>query len=190
MKGTEQVGRAGGWCWAAAGGMLLLASLALLLAVRDPGWARNPEPGPRPAPAALQAAPAPPEELLPPPRTLGDGGGARPPARSQGARTFGTLPPATHEAADLLQRYVAPVRVAERDLDLILGRPRLLHLREPPFRIQVDDERTFRYTVLGPPTELSLLGHGVGSTGMTLWFGDRNDPAAQTILRFRVRVFP
>jgi hypothetical protein len=180
---ANPTGRAssGGWCWAAAAGLMLTAGLSLLLAAAEPD--RHAEPV-----AFRHATPAAEDELLPPPRIVAEDISPRPtPPRP---RTFGTLPPATPHTQDLVRRHISPVAVSEVGLDLVVGRPRLLHLREAPFRIQVEDMRTFDYTILGPPTELSVQGYRVGSTGMTLWFGDRNDPAAQTILRFRVSVFP
>ena len=57
-------------------------------------------------------------------------------------------------------------------------------------RIQIGDTRVFDYTILGPPTELLLHGASVGSTTMFFWFGDRADPANQTVLAFQVNVLP
>ena len=54
----------------------------------------------------------------------------------------------------LIQKDIQP----QATMDLILGRPRLLQLREAPFRIQVADDKILNYTIIGsnPPRQLSL----------------------------------
>jgi pilus assembly protein CpaC len=96
----------------------------------------------------------------------------------------------TREDLDRFKKYVMGFTDPTFSIDLIQGRSRLFHLREAPIRIQISDTRIFDYTVLGPPTELSLLGNAVGSAVMNIWFGDRDDPAAQAVLSFQVNVLP
>lgn len=129
------------------------------------------------------------DESLPAPRQI-DEIGPRTKGLPAAARTFGAPPIPTREDLDRYQRYVIGFTDPHFSLDLIQGQSRLLHLKEAPMRIQIGDTRVFDYTVLGPPTELSLLGTQVGSTVMNMWFGDRDDPANQTVLSFIVHVLP
>ena len=57
-------------------------------------------------------------------------------------------------------------------------------------RIQIGDTRIFDYTILGPPTELLLQGIASAAPPCIFWFGDRADPANQTVLAFQVNVLP
>jgi len=142
-------------------------------------------------PPIVPAKPAPggAGEVLPEPRPLTDVG-PRTQALGSSQRVFGTAPiPTPHDIAKY-NRYVWGLDDPTMTFELIVGHTRLLHLREAPLRIQIGDTRTFDYTILGPPTELLLQGTSPGSTTMFLWFGERNDPAAQTVLAFQVNVLP
>src|SRR5262249_676335 len=77
----------------------------------------------------------------------------------------------------------------ENNLDLIVGRPRLMNLKESPFRVQIADEFFMTYNLI-TARELSLQGVHVGSTVLNLWFGDPAEPAKQTILSYLVHVLP
>ncbi len=77
----------------------------------------------------------------------------------------------------------------EVNLDLEVGKTRLMVLKQAPKRIQVADDTIAGYTVI-TPKEISLLGKQVGSTVLTLWFQDPNDPTKQEILSYHVRVYP
>ncbi len=82
-------------------------------------------------------------------------------------------------------------RVTEHSFGVILGQPRLLTFKEGPFRIQIADETVLGYSILkNDPRELSLEGRREGSTVLKLWVGDRHDTAKQTVLSYRVNVFP
>jgi hypothetical protein len=92
---------------------------------------------------------------------------------------------------DALARRVQPFPAqGSYGLQLRAREPRLLHLKQAPFRIQVGDERIMSWEAIGAATELSLQGRAAGSTVMNVWFGDRNDPARQTVLSFQVNVLP
>jgi pilus assembly protein CpaC len=106
------------------------------------------------------------------------------------AKVFGAAPIPTREDIDVFDRFIRGFTDPRFSIDLIQGKARLLHLREPPFRIQISDTRIFDYTVLDQPTELSLVGTRVGSTIMNMWFGRAGDPASQTIMSFLVNVLP
>jgi pilus assembly protein CpaC len=180
-----------------------LAGLAIVLAtpaVQGQGAGSPAGPGPGQGTMVAQqppakpgevgpARPGAPGEVLPQPRQVTDSIGPR----LQGlpaARVFGSAPVPTAEDVDRWKKYVGNLSDPKYTIDVVQGRPRLMHLKEAPIRIQVADTAIFDYTVLGPPTELSLLGTEVGTTVMNMWFGDRNDPSSQTILSIQVNVLP
>jgi pilus assembly protein CpaC len=159
----------------------VLAALALLAAV--PVAFGQPAVVPPPKPAGPGAG-----EVLPAPQTVSEPG----PRTSVlgAARVFGSAPIPTPHDISKYNKYVWGLDDPTMSFEVIVGRTRLLHLKEAPLRIQIGDTSIFDYTILGPPTELLLQGIKPGSTTMFLWFGERNDPSAQTVLAFQVNVLP
>jgi pilus assembly protein CpaC len=164
--------------WATA-----LAGLAIMLAVVPVALGQQPIGPPKPVGGAGGA------DVLPQPHVLTDIG-PRTEVLGSAQRVFGTTPVPTREDLDKYRKYIVGVDDPHMTLDVIVGHTRLLHLKEAPLRIQIGDTRVFDYTILGPPTELLLQGATVGSTTMFLWFGDRVDPANQTVMAFQVNVLP
>ncbi len=156
-----------------------LAGLVVVLA--GPALAQEPAAGPKPTPAA--------GEVLPQPRALTDVG-PRTNVLGAAQRVFGTTPVPTALDIDRYKRYVVGLDDPTMTFEVIVGHTRVLHLREAPARIQIGDTKIFDYTILQPPTEMLLQGVSVGSTTMFLWFGDRTEPANQSILAFQVNVLP
>jgi Flp pilus assembly secretin CpaC len=130
---------------------------------------------PTPARAAPGAG-----NVLPPPRMLTDVG---PRTEVFGAAQRVRTP---HDAG----KYFISLDCPTLTYEVIAGHTRLLHLKEAPIRIQVGDTHVLDYTTVEKPTELLLGGTSVGSTTMALWFGDRADPAKQTVLTLQVNVLP
>lgn len=85
--------------------------------------------------------------------------------------------------------YVGNIIDPENTLDMVVGRPRLINLKESPFRIQIADDRVLGYTLISPK-ELSLQGLSVGTTVLNLWFSEAGAPGGQTVLSYLVRVLP
>jgi pilus assembly protein CpaC len=160
-----------------------LAGLAVVL-VAGPAAQAQPDaakPGPAPAPG----------EVLPQPRAASDIPGPRAQLLPSAQRVFGQAPVPTVQDLDLYKRWVVGLDDPKFTFEVIVGHTRVLHLKEAPFRIQVGDTRVFDYSIpQGSPTELLLQGFTVGSTTMFMWFGDRADPANQTVLAFQVNVLP
>jgi pilus assembly protein CpaC len=127
--------------------------------------------------------------VLPVPRQLTDVG-PRTEVLGAANRVFGQPPIPTRFDLDKYRRFVESLDDPTFTFEVIVGHTRLLHLREAPMRIQIGDTRVFDYTILGPPTEILLNGASVGSTTMFMWFGDRANPADQTIMAFQVNVLP
>ncbi len=149
---------------------------------------------PAPMPAVVPNPPRPPD-VAPMPRRAGDlFGGTHPRLEGLPAGVkapVGTTPVPTKEVRDKFNKYIGYFIDPEDSLELVAGRPRLMYLKEAPFRIQIADERIMSWTAIGTrPNELSLLGLTPGTTVMNLWFGDREDLNKQTVLSFLVRVLP
>jgi pilus assembly protein CpaC len=103
----------------------------------------------------------------------------------------GTTPIPTKEEVQLRNKYVDRFIDPAYTLELVEGRPRLMYLKDVPFRIQVGDETLLTYTIIGQtPRELSLLGRRSGVTVLNLWFGDREDLAKQTVISYQVNILP
>ncbi|HVS38033.1 MAG TPA: pilus assembly protein N-terminal domain-containing protein, partial [Gemmataceae bacterium] len=122
-------------------------------------------PSPRPAPgsrlAALPSAPAP----------------------------LGTTPEPNPQVREKLGQYVDKFVDPEATLDLIIGRTRLLVLRNTPKRIQVAAENAVDYNLISA-NELLLMGKRIGNTSLTLWFPDPKDKDKVVTLTYLVRVYP
>ena len=117
----------------------------------------------------------------------------------------GSTPRPSAKVIQEYNQYIGRVVDPENVLDLIVGRPRLLILKEPPRRIQIAAAspqgggakgaqgaaggRVASF-VLITDTELSVLGEQVGTTVLNIWFADPKDPTKQRILSYLVRVLP
>jgi pilus assembly protein CpaC len=146
---------------------------------------------PRPDAAAQPPAPGP-NDQLPPPRRLEPLGPGHPrlerlPPGMKGP--VGTTPRETKEAREKFKNLVGPVIDPELSFEVVVGRPRLLPMKERPFRVQVGDDQILSYTLI-TDRDLSIQGNRVGTTVLNLWFGDENDRAKQTVLSLLVNVLP
>ena len=83
----------------------------------------------------------------------------------------GTTPHPSAATLERFKEFVAGTIDPDNTLDLVVGRPRVLVLKQAPLRTQIADPRTVSYTII-TPTELSVLGHQVGSSVLNLWFAD------------------
>jgi pilus assembly protein CpaC len=103
----------------------------------------------------------------------------------------GTTPVPDKKTLEKFNRYVGPFVDPENTITLVVGRPRIWTLKQPPFRIQVGDQKAMTYTTIGnDPRQLSLIGEQVGTTVLNLWFGDPDDVTKQTILSYLVQIVP
>jgi pilus assembly protein CpaC len=152
------------------------------------GAALQPEKAGMPRPAAEVPLEAPPPRQSDPfseahPRLSRLGAGVTPPV--------GTTPIPSKEEEQQRLKYVDRFIDPAYTIELVENQPRLLYLKEVPFRIQVGDETVMTYTIIGQtPRELSLLGRRTGVTVLNLWFGDREDLSKQTVLSYKVNVLP
>lgn len=100
-----------------------------------------------------------------------------------GLRDPRQTPEIDREFAQFVERTVDPQNV----LDMVVGRPRILVLKQAPTRVYMPDERIATYQVISD-TELSVEGRKAGSTVLTLWFPDPANPGKDRILSYLVRV--
>ena len=103
--------------------------------------------------------------------------------------TLGSMPkptPADYErAAKNVLTFIDP----GLSFDLETSHPRIMILKQAPFRVQTGDENLLAVNLVSP-RELLLQGKNIGTTVLNLWFGDANDPKKQEILSYEVRIFP
>ncbi len=175
--------------------LFLGAALAVFVPafLAAPAPAQNPFAAPKPAdekktPAELEAL-----KVLPPPKNMPRRSisGPRRPVLPPGIKPpVGSRPVETLDTVEKLNRLTGGFTDPETSIELVVGQPRIWRLKEVPFRIQVADPTVLDVAVLGPPTELSLIGKRVGSTSLNLWFGDPNDLKNQRVLSIQAGGLP
>jgi pilus assembly protein CpaC len=101
----------------------------------------------------------------------------------------GTTPRPSQATLERFKQFVSGTIDAENTLDLVQGRPRVLELKQRPFRFQIaDDSIATAFPIAS--LELSVTGVRVGSTILNLWFTVPDQPGQQTVLSYLVRVVP
>jgi pilus assembly protein CpaC len=130
--------------------------------------------------------------VRPPARPAGERPPPRAPDAMYGKTRLPTLGAVSKPEVNTLEKYrplVQEVVDPDNTFDLIVGRPRLLILKETPKRIQMGDETIANWTLI-TDRELSLIGLKVGTTVLNIWFTDPKDANKQIILSYLVRVIP
>ena len=105
------------------------------------------------------------------------------------AKVLGDVPHPDAQQRQTFDRLVGGIVDPQNTLDLIVGRPRLMQLKQPPRRVQIPDNSIASYDVLSDG-EMSVTGKATGSTVLNLWFADPSAPGGMTLLSYLVRVFP
>jgi pilus assembly protein CpaC len=180
-----------------AGGILLTGSLAL---AQLPGRVGPTlvQGDPKGVPAAGDRPKAEPKtevlDTLPSPRTVSPFGPGqlRLPAMGNDMTgrdpNFTAAPVPSAKDVEEYGRFVQEMIDPRNTLDLIVGRPRLMILKEVPTKFQMGDENTAAIEVL-QPKQVTLLGRRVGTTVLNLWFTDPKD-RSEKVLSYLVRVMP
>jgi len=101
----------------------------------------------------------------------------------------GKTPVPTPQEVRKYESLVADIVDPENTLDIVVNRPRVLVLSEPPIRVQVPDEDIASFLVVSE-TEVSVYGKEVGNTILNIWFPNDDDPSRPRILSYMVRVLP
>jgi pilus assembly protein CpaC len=112
------------------------------------------------------------------------------PLLSDTASPIGMTPRPSPATLQKFGQYVERVIDPENTLDLIIGRPRVIVLKQIPARFQLEEEQIARVVPLFENRQMSITGLRVGTTILNLWFGDPNAPEGQTVLSYLLRVLP
>lgn len=152
-----------------------------------PGSPSAAQPMPMPGPGGSGAAEPP---SLPQPRQLGPfrEGMFRLPYLGQPG-PLGSTPKLTPENMKKFNQFISGVVDPENTFDLVVGRARLLQLKQTPTITQVADPTVLDMRVLRP-TELTMIGRRIGTTVLNLWFPDPNNKDKEIILSYLIRVIP
>lgn len=168
---------------------LIVVGACVMVATAQPNRGQQPvsvqNPGPveplPQKPRPIDAPPPAPEPLLGPDRFR------LPLLPLDSAPRLDAVPRPSGEVEKEYARFIGPRIDPRNTLDLVLGRPTILQLKEKPERIQLPDENIVAQELI-TPQELSLSGKAPGTTVLNLWFKDPADPKREIILSYLVRV--
>jgi pilus assembly protein CpaC len=104
-------------------------------------------------------------------------------------RLFGEAPVPDAKTLEKYKEFIGEIVDPDNTLKLVVGRPRLLILKEIPKRVQIADEGVAIYGII-TEKEISVLGRQTGTTVMNMWFTDPKDPTKQKILSYLLEVIP
>lgn len=128
---------------------------------------------------------------LPAPRPIGDAARGQqqfPPTRGGEPLQDGIRPAVVHEQTRDLENPFLLERVDPRlTLELQVGRPTILRLRQAPFRDQVADPGVIDVLNI-TETEYSITGTQIGTTVLNFWFESPAAPDGRVLISYLVRV--
>jgi hypothetical protein len=84
-------------------------------------------------------------------------------------------------------RFLVTTIRPETTLDVVIGLPQILVLKDAPRRIQMEGNGIAAYTVISDK-ELSIVGKKPGRTVLNLWFADPEDAARDRVVSCLVQV--
>ncbi len=102
------------------------------------------------------------------------------------------LPEPSQETKDEYGRFVAREISPENTIQVVVGRAKVISLRDKPRRIYIPDEKIAAVQMI-TDQEFSVVGKKTGTTVLDLWFADPanpNDPARDRTLSYMVVVLP
>jgi pilus assembly protein CpaC len=161
---------------------LFCAALASLVSLDAPRAVRaqtEPPPVAAPAPAPAPARTA----------DIFQGPGSRMPLLGEETPKLGQTPRPDEETLKKYRHFVDSLVDPDNTLELVVGRPRLVVLKQTPLRVQIPNEDIAAYTLLSA-SELSVTGVHVGTTLLNIWVKDPASPKGQSVLSYLVRVIP
>jgi len=85
------------------------------------------------------------------------------------------IPVASAEVKKQYGQFVEREISPEETIKVVLGRAKVIDLREKPRRIYIPDENVAGFQVI-TDTQFALVGKKVGTTVLNLWFADPNSP--------------
>jgi pilus assembly protein CpaC len=110
--------------------------------------------------------------------------------RENGVVQLGAQPTPSAETLKKFGRFIDRVIDPENTFEVVIGRPRVVLLKEIPDRFQLEDDQTARVIPLFQNKQLSVTGLKVGTTVLNMWFKDPANPRSETILSYLVNVLP
>jgi pilus assembly protein CpaC len=145
-------------------------------------------------------------EVAPPPRTEPRAGPASvldpfnptrirlPRMGIEGTKSHPCLPPITgpqpsEKDIEEFKQFIDGMVDPKSTIAVIVNRPRLMILKEPPVKTQIGVPETAQIELLGP-REISILGMKPGTTVLNLWFTDPKDRTKEKILSYLIHVLP
>ena len=87
------------------------------------------------------------------------------------------------------ERYIEGTIDPQMELQIIVGRPRILKFKVPPKKIYQSDETVLTHTVI-TPTAISLVGVKPGVALISFWMNDGKDGEPLKVLTYWVEVLP
>ena len=99
-------------------------------------------------------------------------------------------PKPTPEVQRQFDQFVQQEVSPENTLQVVVGRAKILMLREAPRRVYIPREDIAEYQLI-TPTQLAVVGKKVGTAVLSLWFADPaspNDPTRDHLLTYLVVV--
>jgi len=138
-----------------------------------------------PAPAAESAAPAAPAR----PADIFQGTGSRLPMLGEETPKLGQTPRPDEDTLKRYRQFIDSLVDPDNTLELVVGRPRLVVLKQTPLRIQIPNDEIATYNILSN-SEVSITGIRTGTTLLNIWVKDPAAPKGQSVLSYLVRVIP
>jgi pilus assembly protein CpaC len=101
-------------------------------------------------------------------------------------------PEPTQQVEKKFDEFVEQAVSPENTLQIVVGRAKVLVLRQPPRRVYIPREDIAEYQVI-TPTQLAVVGKKVGTAMLDLWFADPaspNNPTKDHLLSYLIVVLP
>lgn len=105
---------------------------------------------------------------------------------------IGSTPKPDQKTLDKYRSYVESIEDPDNTLELVVGRPRILQLKQAPVKFQAVDPAIADIEVIKESKDKAffVLGKQPGTTVIALFFSDPNSPDKFKVLNYLVRVVP
>lgn len=105
---------------------------------------------------------------------------------------IGSTPKPDEKTLDKYRTYVESIEDPDNVLELVIGRPRILQLKQAPSKYQVVDPSIADIELIKESKDKAffVLGKQAGTTVIALFFSDPNNPDKFKVLNYLVRVVP
>ncbi|MFT3882501.1 MAG: pilus assembly protein N-terminal domain-containing protein [Gemmatales bacterium] len=105
---------------------------------------------------------------------------------------IGSTPKPDQKTLDKYRTYVESIDDPDNTLELVVGRPRILQLKQAPVKFQAVDPNIADIEVIKESKDKAffVLGKQPGTTVIALFFSDPNSPDKFKVLNYLVRVVP